>query len=107
MGAVHAELVALAAQEDADTPVAVARVLGRQALHGVDHRSILGRQAQGVAEAGAGHREQPAGAALRQATLASERDLLAPRLRAHHFFALISLSTEMSRSRSARRRFSR
>ncbi len=33
--------------------------------------------------------------------------LLAPRLRAHHFFALISLSTEMSRSRSASSLFSR
>ena len=29
--------------------------------------------------------EQPAGAALGQTAFASERDLLTPRLRAHHF----------------------
>ena len=46
-----------------------------------------------VAEGGTRDTEQLAGASLGQAVFASEPDLLAPRLRAHHFFALISLST--------------
>ena len=42
-------------------------------------------QAQFVAQRRACDPEQPAGAALGQAAFASERNLLAPRLRAHHF----------------------
>src|SRR3982751_3943729 len=99
--------MALAPQEDADPPIAVARVLRRERSHGCNHRCVLRGQGQLVAEGGPRDVEQPAGAALGQAVFASEPDLLAPRLRAHHFFALISLSTEMSRSRSASKRFSR
>src|SRR6476661_1349195 len=96
-----AELVPLALQENADAPIAVARVLRRQRLHCFDHRCVLDWQPQLVAERGAGDAEQPAGPALGQAAFASERNLLAPRLRAHHFRWLISFRTSMSRSRSA------
>ena len=49
---VPAELMPLALQEDADAPVAVARVLRRQRLHRFDHRCVLRRQAQLVAQRG-------------------------------------------------------
>ena len=106
---VHARLVAGASQEDADAdaPVAVARVLARQGLHRLDHGCVLGTQAKLVAQARARQAGEPAGAPLGQSALASERDRLASRLRAHHVFALISLSTEMSRPRSASKRSSR
>ena len=49
----------------------------------------------------AGHLERLAGTPLRQAALTGERDLLAARLRAHHFRRLISFRVSISRSRSA------
>jgi hypothetical protein len=43
--AMHAESVTLAAQEDADAPVAVPWVLGRERPHGLEHWTVLGRHA--------------------------------------------------------------
>ena len=83
MRAMPTELVPLALQEDADPPVAVARILRREQLHRVEHRLVLDRQTQLVGQCGARNVEQPAGASLGQAAFASERNLLAPRLRAH------------------------
>jgi hypothetical protein len=74
-----------ALQEDADTPVVVARILGRQALHGLDDQGILGRQTKHVTQARARQAYQPAGAPLGQAAFVCERDRLAARLWARHF----------------------
>lgn len=104
---VHARLVAGAAREDADAPVALAWVRARQGLHRFDRGRVFGRQAKLVAQARARDADEPAGTPLGQAAFARERDCLAPRLRARHLLALISLRTEMSRSRSASRRLSR
>ena len=43
--AMHAQSVALAAQEDPDAPVAVPWVLGRERPHGLEHRTVLGWEA--------------------------------------------------------------
>src|SRR5512134_1340337 len=101
VGTLPGELVTRATQEDAHAPIAVARILRREPLERLDQRCVLPRHAQDVAQRRARDSDQPTGAPLRQAAFAHERDLLAPRLRAHHFRRLISLSRSMSRSRSA------
>jgi len=53
MGTMPSPGVALAPQEDADAPVAIARILRGQRAHGVDDWGVLGRQPQLVAQAGA------------------------------------------------------
>ena len=70
------QLHALAAQEGADAPLTVGCVLSVQRLHRSSDSNVLHRQAQRAARGGAG-------------------------LRDHHIFAVISLRTSMSGSRSA------
>ena len=82
-------------------------MLRRECAHICNHRLIHGRQTQLAAQRGPRDPQQHAGESLAQASFASELDLLAIRSRAHREFALIYLSTEMSRSRSASKHLSR
>jgi len=73
----------------------------------LDHRPVLGWQAQFVAKRRTCDPEQPAGAALGQAGFAGERNLPAPRLRAYHFRWLISWMPSLASSRSGKTFLSR
>jgi hypothetical protein len=85
MGTLPEEFVPRAAQEDARTPVAVARILRRERTQRLDQRRIPGWHAGLVAQARVGKPEQHAGVPLLQAALAGKRYMLAASLRARHF----------------------
>ena len=106
MRTMSTHVMPLTAQEDPNPPIAVARVLCGQPSHRLQRRRVAFGSHGAVAQRRSGNLEQLAGTPLRQAAFACERDLLAPRLRAHHFRRLISLSVSISRSRSARMRLS-
>src|SRR5215468_9620604 len=97
----------VATEEDADAPVAVARILPGELAYPRQHRGILLRLARAVAQRRAGHLEQRAGPPLRQAPPRRIRHLGTASPHAHHFFAAISFITSISRSRSATSFFSR
>src|SRR5690348_580478 len=99
IGRAHRESVAL--HERADEPVAVARVLRCELAHVRDRRRVELVALRLVIESRASNAEERARAPLGQASLLGERDLLVAPMRAHHFFALMSLSTSISRSLSA------
>src|SRR5690349_6756352 len=93
-------------QEDANPPIAVARILQRQALHGGKHRCTALGANRAIGEGGAGGANQLASLALRMPSHHREGNLLAPGRRAHHFRRLISLSVSIAISRSASMRLS-
>lgn len=79
------ELKAWAMKKDADSPVPIAGLLGRQRLHNLDDHRVIGRQLHHIAQRGSGNPDQPASPALGQAFLAIQFDRFTPVLRAHHF----------------------
>jgi hypothetical protein len=75
-------------------------MLGRQALHGLQHRRIALYACRVVRQPRADNVEQLASAPFRVATLARERNLLAAGQRAHHCRRLIYFIVSILRSRS-------
>src|SRR5579862_3751341 len=104
--ALGAHVVSFSLQEDPDLPVPVARVLRRERPHVGHHQGISNGEPRLVPQRRAGDRQQGARAAARQAARPSERNLPRARVRLP-FFRVISLSTSISRSRSATIFFSR
>jgi hypothetical protein len=107
VSAIVAHAVAVAAEEDPDPAVAVPRVVRCQLAHAGSHRGIGLLLAGFVVQGRARDAQELAGAAAGESPPLRVLHLQPPSGRAHHFFAVISLSTSSSRSRSATIFFSR
>src|SRR5690606_3797706 len=99
--AIPAEPEAFPLKVDMDAAIPKPRVHRRVVLHAFDHRGILGRHPGDVPEGGARHAEQRARAPDADPAVDHRRYQRPPSGRAHHFFAVISFMTSISRSRSA------
>ena len=100
MGPVRAHRVPFAFQENPNPAIAVPRIL-RRTTHRGQRRGIPVDQPRLVAQRGPCDGEQGARAATRQTACTCIRDLRPAHACAYHFFRVISLSTSISRSRSA------
>src|SRR6516164_9309162 len=99
--------VTVAVEEDADAPVAIARILASELAHAREDRRVGGILARSITEGRSRHLKKRAGPPLRQATACRKGDGLPTSQHAYQFFAAISFITSISRSRSATSFFSR
>src|SRR4029077_8681618 len=97
----------VAAKKDRDPPVAITRILRRQLRHPRQHRRILRQLRRAIVQRGSRDTEQRATPPLRQALARRVRYSGTASRHAHHFFAVTSFITSISRSRSATSFFSR
>ena len=97
----RAQREAVATQKNAHAPVAKARILRRKLRHPCDHRRVLDRLPRSIMQGRPSDLDQRANPPLRQAAARRVNHLATASRHAHHFFALISFITSISRSRSA------
>src|SRR5262249_58223144 len=88
-------------------PVAITRILPRQLRHPRQHRPILFLLRRAIVQRGSPDTKQRASPPLRQTFARRVRYCDTASRHAHHFFAVISFITSISRSRSATSFFSR
>src|SRR5262249_43182618 len=103
----EAHLVTVAAKEDRNPPVAVTRILRRQLRHPSQRWRILRLLCRAIAQRRPPDTKQRASPPLRQTFARRVRYCDTASRHAHHFFAVISFITSISRSRSATSFFSR
>src|SRR5690606_37754725 len=98
--ALLAHLKSFTAQEHTNTARTKTRVLTRETLHRLNHRSVLHGHPQRVIQTGTGNIHQRTGTTLGDATRDGVPRLRQTSLCAYHFFELISFITSISNSRS-------